>query len=255
MAARRMVAALVCLAILSGAAPAADTDLKAAAKILVERNATSIVMLKVVRSIKATIRGREMPSKEEESEVLGTVLDETGVIVASNIAVDPTELQGGGPGFEIESEIKAVRLIRKDGTEVALKIVLRDKDLDLIFLRPEEPLDLPHVAIQEDGPEADITDPVIILSRLGPVGDRQPFVAIENVRAVVDKPRRFYVTSLGASSRALGCPVFNADGEMIGIMTIRVTRAGRVATLPVVLPVADIVEDMQQIEPPEEGDK
>jgi len=256
MARCKALAPLVCLAVLAcGPAIAADADLRAAAKAVVDKSAATVVPVKIVTSVKVTYRGREMPSRESESEVLGTVLDETGLIVTSDAAADPSQIYSRRSGRKIESELKAAKLIRKDGTEITLKIVLRDKDLDLMFLRPEKKLALPHLGVKKKGPKLAIADHVITLSRLEAVGDRQPSVSIARVRAVIDKPRRLYVTGFASSMRELGCPAFTAKGELIGIVTIRVNRGGRAGMLPVILPVEDILEDMQQIEPPEEDEE
>ena len=253
---RKALAPLVCLAVLAcGPAIAADADLRAAAKAVVDKGAATIVPVKIVTSVKVTYRGREMPSRESESEVLGTVLDETGLIVTSDTAADPSQIRNQRSGSKVESELKAAKLIRKDGTEITLKIVLRDKDLDLMFLRPEKKLALPHLGVKKKGPALAIADHVITLSRLEAVGDRQPSVSIARVQAVIDKPRRFYVTDVAASVRALGCPAFTARGELVGIVTIRTNRGGRAGILPVILPVEDILEDMQQIEPPKEDEE
>ena len=245
---RKALAPLVCLAVLAcGPAIAADADLRAAAKAVVDKGAATIVPVKIVTSVKVTYRGREMPSRESESEVLGTVLDETGLIVTSDTAADPSQIRNQRSGSKVESELKAAKLIRKDGTEITLKIVLRDKDLDLMFLRPEKKLALPHLGVKKKGPALAIADHVITLSRLEAVGDRQPSVSIARVQAVIDKPRRFYVTSLGNSMRSLGCPVFTAGGELVGIVTIRMNRGGRIGMLPTILPIKDVLEGVQQI--------
>ena len=267
MAGRKILAAAVCLGVLAGGMGLAqDVDLKAAAKAVADSAGAAVVPLKIVTSTQITYEGREWPREENESEVLGTVLDETGLIVTSNTAANPAE----SPFFfdaelKVDSQVKGTKLIRKDGTEVALKIVLRDKDLDLMFLRPEKKIDLPHVGLKKKGPELALGDHVITLSRLGAVGDRQPRVAVGRVQAVVDKPRRFYVAGGGAGMALPGCPVFTAKGELVGIGIIRaisrkarggfIRRAGSPTTLPVVLPVADVLEDMEQIEEPEAEDQ
>jgi len=246
---RKMTAVVVSAAALTcGVAFAADADLTAAAKAVFDKNAAAVVTVKIVSSVKVTYQGREMPSRENESEVLGSVLDETGLIVTSNTAADPTKAgRGMRPGLKVDSELKAAKLIQKDGTELTLKIVLRDKDLDLMFLRPEKKLSLPHLGVKAKGPELAIAQPVITLSRLEAVGDRQPSVLLSRVQAVVDKPRRFYVTSVANSMRSLGCPTFTAKGELIGIVTIRVNRGGRVGMLPTILPIEDVLEGIKEI--------
>jgi hypothetical protein len=259
---RTLLTVCVCAGAAAGGVGRA-ADLEAAAKTVASKYGPAIVPLKIVTSMKATVRGQEMPARENTNEVLGTVLDDTGLIVASNTAVDPAGSQRGArPGIEIDSEIKSAKLVRKDGTEHVLKIVLRDKDLDLTFLRPEKALDLPHLGLKAKGAELALADHAVVLSRLAAVGDRQVNVFVARVQAVVDKPRRFYVVDLVSSMAALGCPVFNADTELVGFVVIR-TRPGAGPSgvlgglgsrlLPTVLPAADVVDVMQQAKEGAEG--
>ncbi len=244
----RILVSFLCIAALAcGVALAADAE-TAAAKAVFDKHAASVVTVKVVTSVKVTYQGREMPSRDNESEVLGTVLNDAGLIVTSNTAADPTAMRGRGrPGVKIDSELKATKLIQKDGTELALKIVLRDKDLDLMFLRPEKKQAMPHLGVKQKGPELAIAERVIMLSRLEAVGDRQASVLLSSVEAVVDKPRRFYITNIGNSMRSLGCPVFTTGGKLVGIVIIRMNRGGRVGMLPAILPIEDVLEGVEQI--------
>ena len=251
---RTYMMALMCIVMLAGgAALAQDADLKAAAKAVVETDGGAVVPLKVVTSMTVSYEGEEWPSEEEESEALGTVLDETGLIVASDAATNPAKLRRYRPPYKVESQVKAVKLVLKDGTEVPLKTVLRDSDLDLVFLRPEQETDLPHIDTVKAGAEMELGDEAIVLSRLGAAGNRSPYISIGRVQAVVEKPRRFYVATTVANRSTLGCPVYTAVGELVGIAVIR-TNAGPgtgqsgMSILPIVLPLADVLEDVAQIE-------
>jgi len=263
----RVVAAVMCSALLlalCGCAgvcggPSGGVDVDG----LMARHAPAVVPLKIVRSTKVSFQGREAPAREQESEVLGTVLNAAGLIVASNTAVDPAAAQvSARPGIKIESEVKSAKLINTgDGTETTLKIVLRDKELDLVFLRPEKAATLPNVGLAGEGAALRTAQEVVVLSRLGAVGDRQPSVILGRVQAVIRKPRTFYVTDLLSSVTALGCPAFDADGRLIGVLVIRTSKAGSSGgmlgglgsrMLPVILPAADILEDLKQIEENEE---
>ncbi len=261
MSMRRLAALALCVLVLAwGGAYGAEATFKDAVRAVVGKHEAAVVSLKIVTSVKVTYQGREMPAREQESEVLGTVLDDTGLIVASNTAVNPADAQAAeNPGLAVESEVKSAKLIpgAKGGTELPLKIVFRDKDLDLVFLRPETKTALPNVGLKQAGPELDILDNVILLTRLGAVGDRQPAVSVGAVHAVVKKPRRLYVLGLLDSVAALGCPVFDLEGGLAGIVVLRISRSGGSGgllgaigsrMLPTVLPVADILEDMKQIE-------
>ena len=154
----------------------------------------------------------------------------------------------------------SVKLISKDGTEQPLKVVLRDADLDLMFLRLEKPVELPHVTLNPKPPELGLADPIVVVSRLGAVGDRQEAVLVSHVQAVIQKPRRLYVTETVGSITALGCPVYTANGELAGLIVMRIAQEGtpggalgglRSQILPAILPIADVMEDMQQVEKPE----
>ena len=247
---RRTIVSFLCIVVLAcGVASAADAnDAATAARAVFDKHATSVVTIKVVTLLKFTYQGRQMPVRENHSEVLGTVLNDAGLIVASNTSTDPMRGRSPSrPGLKVDAALTATKLIQKDGTELALKIVLRNKELDLMFLRPEKKLALPHLDAKQKGPKLTIAERIIMLSRLEAIGDRQPSVLLGSVQAVIDKPRRFYVTSLGNSIRSLGCPVFTTRGELAGIVIIRTSGGGRAGTLPAILPIETVLKDVEKI--------
>jgi len=250
MTGKRIVAGLMCAAVLGcGAAFAAEVDLKAAARSIVARHGAAVVPLKVVTKVTGS-RG----SREHEAKLLGTVLDATGLIVTSNSVADPASAQKKArPELTIESEVKSAKLIetKTDGTEIPLKVVFRDRDLDLMFLRPEKKTKLAHLGLKKKGPELGLADDVIALSRLGAVGDRQLAVSLGRVLSVIDKPRRLYIVN--GVQAALGCPAFSPEGEVVGIFVLRITPTpGRPQMLTPVLPIADVLGDMRQIKASED---
>jgi hypothetical protein len=235
--------AVACVLLMAGAAVAAD--LSQAARDLVAKHGDVVVPLRVVTSTKVTAGGREYPAQERQHEILGTVLDGSGLMVASNTAADPGSSQMmRRPGVKIESEIKGAKLIKKDGTELALKVVLTDKDLDLIFLAPEEKIELPNIGLGAKGAEPTLAADVIALGRLGALGDRQPSVSLAKVRSVVNKPRRFYVAQF--EGNMLGCPAFDAAGKLVGLVVVHSRAGGQRQVMAIVLPAADVAEIMGQ---------
>ena len=249
---RKSVLLIASITVLLGGAAHAGDDLKAGAKTVAKKYGAAIVPIKIVISTQVTRQGQALPARENESEVFATVLNDDGVMVTSNLAADPSSaLRSNQPGIKIESNIKSAKLIQKDGTELALKIVLRDKDLDLMFLRPEKKAKLANVGMGKTGAKLALVDDLLVLSRLGAIGDRELKVAITRVQAVITKPRRFYVTDFLTGMTALGCPVFNSKGQMAGLVVMRIQTEARGNRLPVILPVADIAEDIGQIAAPE----
>ena len=96
-----------------------------------------------------------MQSMDESVETVGTVIDPSGLTVLSLGALNPGAMMnkmmgGGGSGqerMEFGSEPSDVKLRLADGKELPARIVLRDEDLDLAFLRPTTKPDKPLVAI------------------------------------------------------------------------------------------------------------
>jgi hypothetical protein len=201
-------------------------------------------------------------SQDDESEVelTGTVIDETGLTVSSLSETDPSgiikQLMGSMMGdMNITSEVTDAKILLPDGSEVPVRIVLRDPDLDLAFFRPVDPLDdaLPFVSLESPG-ESQVLDQLFMINRLGRVAGREYSVSIERIEAVVQRPRRFYVPGQDPTSASLGCPAFDMDGNIVGFAVIRAMGTGggggmmsmlggmQDGLLPIILPASDVSE-------------
>ena len=235
--------------------PAANGPLKEKAAAVATAHKDSVLFLSAVVSLEVT--AGTMPTRKEEKklEMLGTVLNKDGLIVAPLSALDvATSVDGrtvntpqGAVKLQAKSEIKEVKIILPDGTEVAAKVVLKDADLDLAFLRPETagtaftPVDAANAA-----PPA-LLDDVIILGRLGKDLNREPLVATSEIVAIIAKPRAFAKTP----AQCLGMPVFNGDGKFVGIGINRFSSKSDTENQPsaasVILPAADLLESAGQV--------
>jgi hypothetical protein len=226
-----------------------------AAKAVFEQWKDAVVTVKLVRKMQMVVRGREMNSREAESEISGTVVHESGLTVVSLFASDPENALAEwmpDEDFKMESRISQAKIVLPDGKEIPGKVVLRDKDLDLAYIRPDDKsLKLTGLPL-ENGAPLSILDPVILLSRLDRSADRAPTVRIEHVSAVVEKPRRMYVLGMSLGSiNDLGCPVLDGNGKAAGLMLIKLApAAARQAMVsgitPVVLPAAQVAEITKQ---------
>ena len=96
-----------------------------------------------------------------------------------------------------------------------------------------------------------------MLSRLGRVGGWTPSASLQNIGAIIEKPRTFFV--LGGAGRAgMGTPAFLPNGKVVGVLTLRQVDPGRASMLsmmggteglgllPVILPAADVLEIAKQ---------
>ena len=130
----------------------------AARELIAKRGDTVVAVLGTVKT-RMTMSGREAPPTEENIQANATVLDQRGLAVMSLSNLEPGKMMNGimaqqsMPGMEmsLKTETTNLRLRLADGREVPARVVLRDEDLDLAFLRPAPPLEAP-VPFIESGP-------------------------------------------------------------------------------------------------------
>jgi S1-C subfamily serine protease len=252
--------AVLCIPVFAG------SEEVAAGKEISAKWQKAVVTIQLVSKQRMSYGGRESSGNEAKSEAIGTIIDPSGLVVMSLFATDPTsrftELFAGGDEegsqFKMQSDITDVKIVLADGTEIPSKIVLRDKDLDLAFIRPidKQAKPLPAIDLAVSKPVQTL-DSVIVLSRLGKVANRVPAVSIDMIQAVVEKPRTFYIPGGQSDSGDFGAPAFAIDGKLAGIILLRsipMDRSSRSllggmggnGMLPVILPASDILEVAKQ---------
>ena len=148
--------------------------------------------------------GREMQSADDSVDAVGTVIDPSGLTVMSLGSLNPGAMMnkivgastgGGGENrVDISSEPTDLKIRLPDGRELPAKIVLRDEDLDLAFIRPTTKPAAPLVAINlAESAKPALLEQVVVLSRLGRVGGWAASAALADIGAVIERPRTFYV--------------------------------------------------------------
>jgi S1-C subfamily serine protease len=262
----RCALAVVVLAAVPSPAPA-QTDSRSAAREIVRKWQDAIVNVRVTLKLRMSMAGREMNASDDSADTVGTVIDPSGLTVLSLGALNPgatmnkiigAAAQSGQDRPTLSSEPTDVKIRIADGRELPAKIVLRDEDLDLAFLMPTTKLEKPLVAINlEDASRPSLLDEVVVLSRLGRVGGWTPSALLQNITAIIDKPRTFFVAEAGAGA-AMGTPAFLPNGKVVGLMTLRSVDPGRpgmmammgttegLGLLAVILPAADVLEVAKQ---------
>jgi len=255
-----LMISLLALAVTGGAV--ADDSALAGRKILA-KNQDAVVTVRLVVSYNVSYGGRDQQS-ESKTEAVGTVIDPGGLTVISLTTIDPSAMmktrQRATPQeLKVETEVKDVKIVLADDTELPAEIVLRDKDLDLAYLRPTEKPAKPLSALDlARSGQPQVLDEVVCLNRLGKIANRVVTVSLERVDALVTKPRPFYVLSPGGSS-GIGSPVFALTGAPLGIVLIRngstggeanaaslFSGSGGAGYMPVIVPGADILDDAKQ---------
>ena len=261
----KSAATLSALFLLVGFSSNADELAEKGRKVL-ENEKNVVITVEMVINQKFSFSG--MPSDESEMkiETTGTVIGEDGLTVVSLTETDPSALienmMGGmgGADFKFDSEIEEITMVLADNTELDAEVILRDKDLDMAFLRPiEKPATKMHHVNLASAVEIEHLEPVFTISRLGKVARRAHAIEIKRVQAIVEKPRRFYITEAG-SIGGVGGPAFTQAGDFIGVYflrSIKSTGSGMGGMLGgaddniavMLLPAVDIQEAASQAPP------
>lgn len=208
---------------------------------LAQKHAASVVTVAVTISAE---------DQQLEIEAEGLVVDASGLIMMTNTAIDPYSMSADA-GSGTVSNVVAAKIVLPGGTEVPARLMLRDKTRNLAFLRPLQPLNLPALPVATSRATAQQGDNIAIIGRLGKAGSRLPSVTNLRLLAVLEKPRTLYVLPLDAASR-LGEAAFNEQGELLGVVSLRVGTAGRASFnetdryLAVIIPCADAWAVAQQ---------
>ena len=216
-----------------------------------------VVTVQVVQKMSYSSGGRTSEPQETKQDITGTVVDPSGLTVLALSACDPSEMiKRMYPTYKVDAEVSDVKILLEDGTEIASEIVLRDKDLDLAFIRPKTKLAAPMAAVDlSKAVTAQVLDELITINRLGRAAGRAHAASIEHVSAVVQKPRTFYIPDSAQTATALGSPAFALDGNIVGILVMRTINSGGGGSMnnfrpdnatSIVLPAEDIAKAAKQ---------
>lgn len=194
----------------------------------------AVVTVKAVIKMKMNIPGAGGQNNESKSDVTGTVIQPDGLTVISLSSVEPNNLiesilggaEIGGMKMSMDSEITDLKILLEDGSEIPAAIVLRDKDLDLAFIRPKtKPANpMSYVDLAKSG-SAQLLEEIIALNRLGVAANRAYSASVERISAIVEKPRKFYLPDSTMTATAQGSPAFTLDGKPLGIFVLRAVKS------------------------------
>lgn len=217
--------AMVCAASVSYAG-----DLENQARAVMDSYQKAVITVQLVIKQQYSMGGMGSQTEETKNEATGFVIDPSGLTVMSLNETDPSSMienlmsneEAQEAGFKTQSSLSDVKVLLDDGTEIPAKVVLRDKDLDLAYVRPVTAPPSPLTAVDlKNAGEPAIADPIVALNRLGKVAGRTIAVSLERIEAIIRKPRTLFVPGNDPTHSALGSPVFTMDGKIIGMIALR----------------------------------
>ena len=185
-------------------------------------------------------------TQEKRTRCPGLVIDANGLIVTSLNRLDPTPLIVAGikrqnPNLNPSVTVTDTKITWGDGAETPGRIVLKDPDLDLVFVLPEFSQGKSCPVMQPvpltGNSSAQVFDRVVSLGRLEDMYQRELVVVERRIGAIINKPRRLYYIQ----STVPGAPVFTEAGAFLGLGVTRFSKQDGPGSLRVfILPVEDI---------------
>lgn len=263
-----MIRILLSTLLATAAAHAASGELRDSAVRISQTHRDAVVWISVVAKTSMSVDGdapaqvkAQLAGQEREStvEATGTFIDEKGLLVTALARLDQSSMVDGktvntpaGPiRLKAESQIKEVKVIMPDGTEIPADLVLKDADLGLAFIQLRMGSDEAkgvkiHAVDLTQVSEGKLLDDCVALSRLDESFNREPSVITSEITGITTRPRTFY----RVMTDSIGCPVFLTNGKLLGLTVVRKPSGeisdGKMSLSPVVLPAADLVRIAEQ---------
>jgi hypothetical protein len=246
-----VIPALFLIALLATSSRASELAEKG--RQIFNKNHQAVVSVQIVLKITYVQAGQASSPQESKQDATGSVIDPSGLTVLALSACDPSELYqrmtSDQSRSRVETEVSDIKILLGDGTELPAEIVLRDKDLDLAFIRPKTKPAAPMTWIDlSKSSSAQVLDEVISLNRLNSAASRAYSASIEHVSAVVQKPRTFYIPDSAMTATTMGSPAFLLNGNVLGIFVMRAVSpsGGRANLTAIILPAEDVLKGAKQ---------
>ncbi len=188
---------------------------------LVTQHASAMVNIKFI--LKAE-------GQEQEEETPGVMIEKDGLVLSSNVAFGGLAAMFGGPAVQ-PADIKI--LIGEDTQGVEAKLIARDSELGLAWLRIDKPDANGYAFVDfSKGAPARTGDAIMALSQLGKFFDRASLVTEGRVACTTKKPRTLFIPSLTLAGTDFGVPAFDSEARPVGVFTIVLPEKEEIQSAP-----------------------
>lgn len=181
---------------------------------LLKEKAPALVTVKYVLKVED-----EESVDESEEELTGVMIDPSGIVMCSSASLAAPKLLEAYGVRASAARIKV--LIGEKDEELDAKIVARDQELDLAWLRIKAAAGRKFDAIDlSKSVKARPGDRLLTITRLDKYFERAAVVHEGPLAGVLRKPRDLYAVSSGMDGET-GLPVFNLEGSLVGVFVLQ----------------------------------
>lgn len=250
------IISLAAVMLVAMAAPAPADQLAQTGRQIAGKWQTAVVTVQLIVKTTVTYDGQQAPTEEDKLEANAVIIDASGLAVAPLSEINPEESLGDLLGedadkYKVSCDITDVKILGENGVEIPAQVVLRDKELDLAFIKATAKPDKPMTAVDlEKGSKPQLLDEILALSRQGLAASRAVAASLDRIETVVEKPRFFSIPDQGLD---MGASVFTMDGNFAGLVVMRQLPAAAGSTdwysnsTQIIIPAADIKEAAKQV--------
>jgi S1-C subfamily serine protease len=195
------------------AAPAVASDKQAdAIKMLSTEKAPALVTVKFI------LKGEDEQGGDSEEEATGAMIDGSGLVLISSFSLGNNPFASMmGRSSPTPTEIKV--LVGDDTQGVDAKLIARDSELHLSWIRIDKAPDKPYTAIDMGANAAvGVGDEVFGVDRMSKFFDRAVTVTPFRISGKTTKPREAMLNA--TMQGGMGLPVYNIDGKVVGVNTM-----------------------------------
>ncbi|MCP5535745.1 MAG: trypsin-like peptidase domain-containing protein [Akkermansiaceae bacterium] len=230
----KMIKTIAVAGLSLSATVAAHADNKEAARKVFADNVPSVLGVRGLLKIEASMNGQPAGSQEKQLTTNGVVVADGLVAVAyRTIKPDLSANIASRPGLKLESDLAEIKVLDSSGEEYDAKLVLHDEDLGLAFVAIDPKGDkakdfkVKAVDVSKDV-EVKHLDELVGIGRLPENMRSEGRVSLGSVAAIVTRPRTLYIVQGVAMSN----PIFTQAGEFIGLTVALKDSGGAPVLIP-----------------------